>query len=415
MMRTFSKHALAFLLSAPIFISLCTPVARAGFAVSPLKQEITVKPGEPGRFSITLSNHSRSGNEVAQAIHAAIMDVQVAPNGALIFKAPGTAEHSASKWITLSTTEVTLDPGANKTLDFAVNPPLATPPGEYYSTILITLDNKVRNERGMLIEYRIASGVFVTIPGRTFPRQAKITRCELLWPPIPAAAAQLPTDAQPPALLLTLHNTGQARFDATGKMALFDEKSRLVFAGPLNTKRPCVFGGDQRLFETPLDKPIPPGKYTAKITLDYQSWAPLRKNLPVEISPDQANFLAILKAHQPDAIGVAAAPEKITVSVPARGTRSLALAVKNVADLAVHFNVALFPTDAPSADSWITLATTDCTVLKGGRKTVAFSLHVPAGTKPGKYSSTITLEGCPEGADPSTLLVPVEVDVQSEK
>ena len=416
-MQKSSTRIRAAFFAGLLIIGMAAPRAHAGIAVSPLKQEITVRPGETGKYTITIANNSRGAGDITQSVHLSVTDVQVSEDGAIIFKDPGTAQHSASKWITLSQNDLTLDPNHSQAIEFTVTPPQYAQAGEYYTAVMVTLGTKTRDEKGVLIQYRTASGIFLTIPGRTFPRQAKITRCEMLWPQAIPEGQQPAADAPQPRISLTLQNFGQARFEATGKVALFDEKSRLVFAGPLNTKRPCVFGGDSRVFATPVTKALPPGKYTAKITLDYQSgWGFLHETLPLEITPEQATLLTALKKRQPgEAIGLEVTPEKPAYAIPPGGSRTFALTAKNVVDLPVHCAIALFQTDDASANSWITLAAPECTISKGSRKSIPVSIHIPAGTKPGKYSSHITLEGAPGDLDPSTLLVPVEIEVQAER
>jgi hypothetical protein len=403
-------------LFACLFVIGAADRARAGIAVSPLKQEITVRPGDTEKHTITIANNARGAGDVTQSVHLAIADVQVGEDGGITFKDAGAAQHSASKWVTLGETDLTLEPNQSKAVEFTVAAPQSAMAGEYYSAIMVTLGTKARDEKGVLIQYRTASGIFLTIPGRTFPRQAKITRCEMLWPPAPVEGAQAPVEPPQPKISLTLDNYGQARFDVAAKLALFDEKSRLVFAGPLNTKRPCVFGGDSRIFETPITKALPAGKYVARMTLDYQSWAPLRQTLPIEILPEQAVILATLKKHQPnEAIGLEVTPDKPAYSIPAGGSRTFALTAKNVVDLPVHCAVALFQSEGASADSFITLSTPDFIISKGSRKSIPVSIHISAGAKPGKYTSHITFEGAPGDLDPSTLLVPVEIEVQAER
>ncbi|HVT82226.1 MAG TPA: hypothetical protein VHM90_16405 [Phycisphaerae bacterium] len=400
---------------------------RAGVAVSPLKQEISLRPDESGTLKITLTNNSHGLLDPPQTVNLALADVQVTEGGVLNFKDPGTLPSSAAKWVALSQKEASLAPGKTQVVECAITPPPGAAPGEYYVSVLVTLANKERNEKGVMVEYRIASGIFVTVLGRTFPKQAKIVRAELNWPQIPAcepatqAATQpgeKPAEPEAPKVTVLLQNTGQARFDASGKMTIVDERSRIVFVSALGSVRPCVFGGDSRLFEAPITKALPAGKYRLKFEMDYQStWALARYEMPVEILPEYADALARLRTGG-DAVAFPAdvGPEKLAPAMPPGATRSLALAIRNTTDGPLTCSTSVAASETPSpADAWITVSPARFIIDKSGRKSMEVKVQVPRDAKPGSYLSHVLLEAGPDGSVPAKLSVPVELEVRSEK
>src|ERR1035441_10129319 len=95
--------------SRPIFalivgaasLTFLTSTASAGVAMSPLKQEVSLKPGDQTKLVVTIANNSRSENTPTETVHVEIADVEVQENGTLLLRSPGTKANSASKWISL--------------------------------------------------------------------------------------------------------------------------------------------------------------------------------------------------------------------------------------------------------------------------------------------------------------------------
>lgn len=406
-----------------LLIGLGTQTAAAGVAVSPLKQEIALKPGESGKVALTLSNHSRNQFDAAQSVHLAVLDVEVAEDGAIEFKEAGLLDDSASKWISLSQADATIDPNQSQVIECVITPPASTPPGEYYAAVMVTMGTRGRTDKGVVVQYRIASGIFVTVPGRTFPKQARISRCEFLWPQAPdLAVASQPAATQPAVALLPkvsvlLQNTGRARFEAGGKVKILDARSRIVFAGPLTSKRPSVFGGDSRLFEAPLSKPLPAGRYLIKAEMDYEStWSKARYELPVEILPDQAATLSQMnKRYQEGRPPVEVQPEKIILTLRPGAMRSLGLTIRNTSDGPIRGLAAVAASEGLPADSWITASPSGFTVAQAGRKTIGLRMQVPGDATAGTYSSTVLIKAGPDGSALPELKVPVEIEVKTEK
>lgn len=396
--------------------------ALAGMSVSPLKQEITVKPGEVGKVTVAVWNGNTDGAARPEAISVRVLDVKATEEGGLLFAPIGKIDSSAGKWITPTEAHLNLEPNQSEQLVFSVSPPQSAPPGEYYAAVLVATESKPSPTLGVNVQFRIASGIFLTIPGRTFPKQAKIERCELLWPETPEPSASQPAAATQPADLMPkvsvlLHNTGRARFEGSGKVQILDAYSREVFSAPLTARRECVFGGDSRLFEAIVTKPLAAGKYRVKAELDYQSaWGKARYQVPIEVLPDQADSLAARsKKYQEGQAPVEIEPAKVSVTARAGATRSLALAVRNVGEKPLQGAATVAPAQGSPGSEWITVAPAELAISKAGRKTVAVRVQVPAGTAGGTYTSAVILKVGSEGSPLLERVVPVEIEVQAEK
>lgn len=401
---------------ACLVLAVAVGAARAGVAVSPLKQEITLKPGEEGKVALTLTNRVRDEFGQAQSVRLEVLDVRAAEDGSLAFPPVGTMDTSASRWVSPGRTRVTIEPNQSERIECTIKPPLSAAPGEYYSAVMVTMETAGRTDKGVMVQYRIASGIFVTVSGRTFAKQAKIRRCELLWPeateaPASQAAATQPAPPPMPRVSVLLENTGRARFNAAGKVRILDARSRVVCESPLLSRRECVFGGDSRLFEATLDKVLPAGRYTLKAEMDYEStWGKARYQMPVEILPEQEDLLAALnRRHADGVLPVEVEPQKIVLTAPPGAMRSLAFAAHNTGGNALH-GVAGVAASRSAADAWVRVEPAEFAIAPSSRKTVALRVQVPPDAPVGTYATAVVLR-----AGELERRVPVEIEVRTER
>jgi len=403
-------------LAASLLLLMPAQPVHAGLAVSPLKQEISLRPGEPGKVVINILNRVHDAADVSVSANLSIVDFAVHTSGGLEFQNPGTQKNSASKWITLPDKQVTLEPGKAVALELTVTPPIQTPPGEYYSAVIVSLVSRARTNKGVQIQYEIASGVFVTVLGQSFPKQAKITSMAVQWPAPPATqpAGAKPPELEPAKVVVVLHNTGAARFTATGKMRILGANGRVVMTAVLTSTRPCVFGGDSRTFTAPLTKALPPGAYTVKVDLDYEStWTKAYQTLALELTPDQSALLARLKDSQgTTAVGVVISPLKFMPAISAGAARSLGLSLKSCSDVPVRCMLSVASTGNTDIENWISLGATDLSLAPSAHKSIEIKITVPSDAKTDTYPATLTVESWPEGSEVRRTEIPLEIQVR---
>ncbi len=399
--------------------------AQAGVAVSPLMQEISVKPGQTARFRVTVTNNVRGQRAKTETVHLALVDVAVSEDGRLSFTEPGSLPRSASRWIKLSATEVVVKPGESTIVEGSVTAPHRAS-GEFYSAVMVTLATHGKTDKGVSVTYRIASGLFVTVRGRSFPKRAEITRCEVVWPELDETATMAPSQslsesaALPPArVAVVLKNTGQARFDASGRVRMLDAQFRTVFLAPLTSSRPCVFGGDSRLFEALLDKPVAAGKYTLHVEMDYQSrWGKARRRQVLEITAEQAHRLekTAMRARQGQGGLIEVNPEKVACEVVAGSFRCLSVMVRNAGEDRVPCSAVLTARDDGSSHTaWWSVEPAKFELPPRAQRSLVLLLRVPAETAPGKYAFSLTIKAAQTALPEAELTVPVDVDVKAAR
>ncbi len=414
-MNKTTRHSCLVVLASAVILALAANPSFAGIGVSPLKQELTVKPGQTGHTTVTVSNNMRSLNDTAQTVALEVMDVAVSEEGALSFHPAGSFKTSASKWITLEKDTVTLKPGESQTVQVTVKVPQQTR-GEFYSAIMVTLKSPAHGPKGVVVTCRIASGIFLTVPGQSFPRQARIRRCELVWPEGASASTQ-PAEAAPaqPTIAVVIQNSGRARFEASGKVRIQDENSRAVFTAPLTSSRPCVFGGDSRLFEASLDQALPAGKYTVRAELDYQSaWTKARYDLPLEITPEQAELLALRHKESSKGGGspLEIAPDPVVCTAAPGAYRSLKVTVTNTSEQSLQCKAGLL-TETAGAKDWADIQPAEFSCRPGASKILELVVRIPAGVPNGRHCLSLVVDGRTEDGRNSSAKVPIEVNLQA--
>jgi hypothetical protein len=414
-MNKTAKHSYRVLLASGVIALIAANTSLAGISVSPLKQELTVKPGQTGQFIVTVSNNRRGENNVVQSVTLEAMDVAVSEEGTLSFHRAGSFKTSASKWITLEKNTLTLQPGESQTIHATVKVPQEAR-GEFYSTIMVTLKPPPNSPKGILVTYRIASGVFLTVPGQSFPRQARITRCEVLWSK-DASASMQPAEAvlARPTIAVVIQNTGKARFEVSGAVRIQNEDSRMVFASPLTSRRPCVFGGDARLFEARLDRALPAGKYTLRAELDYQSgWAKAYYNLPLEITPERAELLALPhgQAQKGNRSPLEIAPDQVVCTAAPGAYRCLKVAVKNTSEQLLQCKAGLL-TETVGTEDWVGIQPAAFNCPPGASKVLELAVRIPAQARKGRHSLSLVVDGMTEDGHNSSTKVPIELNLQA--
>jgi len=387
--------------------------ARAGITVSPLKQEVTVAPGRTGTFRISVTNKARSPLAVPRTVSLEVMDFLVSRQGALSFSKPGSCKRSASDWIKISAATITLKPGEGREVPFEISVPYSAR-GEYYSAIMVTLAQRRKKERGVSVGFRIASGVFLTIPGRTFPKLAEVVECSAT----PTEADESGARKKSLRISAALRNRGQVRFEATGEGRIYGPDRKLVARLPLETKRPRVLPGDTRLFTARLAEPLPAGEYEVRARFQYGSqWSNARARAAFTITPafaERWNAQRSPETPETDAVpaGLAMQPDSVSTKMSPGGFRRVAVAVTSRYPNDVRVEARFWGSDdSPDVADWVTLAPTPFVLRPGGKQAVVATMRIPpeaAGTPHGKV--VFRVEGVDDrNADRSDFTVPLEI------
>jgi len=382
--------------------------AWAGIAVSPLKQEVTVNRGRTETFYISVANNIREGKGETVAVQIEAVDFSVSREGGLSFHEPGTAEYSASKWIKVSETSLLLKPAESKKIACEISAPW-TASGEYYSAIMATLGPRQAAQKGLTIQCRIASGVFVTVPGRLYPKKARVVECGAAAPSAGAEKPELTITA-------TISNEGRVLFDAEGEVKIRDKAGRLWAKVPLMSRRSRVLPGDLRDFSGCFSEPLPPGEYVAEVVFDYGSeWKKARAEVPFSLSPAQAAVWQ--KKARPDRnAALVIEPAQIEQAVAAGGFRGFTLRVSNAKPFPISIRAQVVESEAERSGlgKWIQVSPASFNLAGSQNRSVIFTLQAPKhekGEHKGEIRFTVkSVNGEDLGEEPVT--VPLSVNIR---
>lgn len=390
-----------------IIVSVSIP-AWAGIAVSPLKQEVIVNRGRTETFYVTVVNRVREGKGETVAVQVEAVDFSVPREGGISFHEPGTAKYSASKWIKVSERSLLLKPGDSRKIACEVSAPW-TASGEYYSAIMVTLGSRRADQKGLTVQCRIASGVFVTVPGRMYPKKARVVECGAAPPSAGAERLELKVTA-------TIANEGRVLFVAEGEVKVCDKAGRLWAKFPLKSRRSRVLPGDLRDFSGSLSEPLLSGEYVAEVVFDYGSkWKKARAKAPFSVSPAQAAAWQE-KAEADNSAAITVEPGCIEEAVAAGGFRRFTVRLTNAKPFPIRIRAQVAESEAQRSglEKWIRVSPASFNLAGGENRSIVFTLQAPKrekGEHKGEIRFTVkNANGEDLGEEPVT--VPLSVNIR---
>lgn len=153
---------------------------------------------------------NRSPQPITLAVYAA--DGFLTEDGALDILAGGVASTDLGSWVSIETTELTLDSGASAEVPFTIAVPADAPPGDYaagvVASMLVTADN------GTITERRLGSRVHLRVQGDLAPA---LTVGDVV---VDYHGTVNPVEAGSATVTYTLTNTGNTRLDPDVAVAL---------------------------------------------------------------------------------------------------------------------------------------------------------------------------------------------------
>lgn len=161
------KLSVAALLSAGVI----APAAHAfGVGVQPATVEMTIKPGENNRQTITLGNVHK---EKTISLTISLADWTLDENGELILAPPGENQRSAADWVRFSPAVVTLKPETKQEISVEITAPFKIKEkGDHRFALLATtrLPDDRGEASGVWNKYQLASLFYLTtLPSKSLP------------------------------------------------------------------------------------------------------------------------------------------------------------------------------------------------------------------------------------------------------
>lgn len=239
---------LAMLVLEPGSAQTSSGVSALGINVSPAKLELSMPAGSTYNIPVTVQN----GSSAPTHILSSLVDFGLNQRGDYQFGKVGDKPYSLMRWASINPKEFDLNAGNFQQVRVSLAIPKEALSGEY-SGIVFFATRPTRQQHGVAFSVRIATTVYVTIPGTV---------------KIGGAIAKMSASGDNNAenYRVLFRNTGNAHVYVGGNLEVRKD-GQLVERIPLPANQ-LVERGEDRLIEV-SGKALPAGKYQAIALIDY--------------------------------------------------------------------------------------------------------------------------------------------------
>lgn len=381
-----------------LFFFVLQNIAFAGLAVSPLQQDVEVKPGKKTTFFITITNNKRSEQTPPCPVSLNIQDFMVSDKGQLSFGPEYKHPRSAAAWISLEEKDIILKPGESRKIQLTVSAPMNAD-GDYWAAAMIELGNSDNSEKGVEVKFRTASGIFIRVARRSYTERGSVIDANVSIPEFNSTDNLTDENASKSASMqigknqvleinAELKNDGLVSFLARGKANLYSDGWRRVATIPLYTSRRRVLPGDSRWFTGVMAQPLPAGQYKLRtfFSPDSKYRRKMTKDMEFTITEDIADVWA--KNFVPDdTMAMKVEPQEIKLQLNPGRLTTTRFQVLNpgLSTIAVNCRI-------EGNNDWLELKTTDFTIAPNAQRSITCIVKIPSGAQPGQYDWVIYVE-----------------------
>ena len=423
--RSGKRFGVASAILAISYLS-CVSIADAGVAVSPLQQQIEVKPGRQAEFTISLNNVRRSQQQKPQMLRLEVVDFSVSLDGTLAFGEGQGGERSAVKWTTLDTNELTLAPGESRRIKGKISAPFSAD-GDYWCAVMM---NHVtpKSDEGVNVALRTACGVFIRVARRNYLGRLAIENSEMSLPQIELednmTSPRVNSENEQPTsgedlggglrVFADVTNEGCVSCTASGTASIYSDSWRRVAFIPMHSRRRRILPGHTRRFTGAMSAPLPPGDYILRFTFGSDSG---RSRTAMKETRFQVNAAMARqwKEHckRTEVSSLLIEPGKLQRDLTAGRYSPVFLSVSNDNPSTLRVRCRLVADSVPA--EWIQASPTDFTLAPGMRRSIVCHIRIPKTADPGKYEGIILIEsesaGLVEQSVTKTRKIPVSISV----
>lgn len=239
------------------------------FSLSPASLELEIKRGESQPQTLNVNNDS----EKSVLCQMAVTGFEVSPDGKQRFE-DATPDYSAISWIEIEETAFNITPKSSKKAGIVITVPKNAKPGDYFACIFgqIQTPGKAITSQGqevvITVNFQLGCIIRITVPGRAIPKKALVSDVRVEMP-----SAENKDEGV--KIIGTLVNKCALHLDAMGEVMIKNSGNRtfekLILQGAgKNTKgEALVYPMSSREFFGVIQKPLPPGNYTAEVVFSY--------------------------------------------------------------------------------------------------------------------------------------------------
>ncbi len=191
------------------------------------------------------------------------------------------ASRGVSRWLSLSVTEIPLQPGEEMAVPFTINVPSDASPGHHVGGLIVeTLSNEEASpsgegetQFGVKVVRRVGVAVVIDVPG---PHVAGLE--------ITGASLRQQDDAGA-TFVIGVHNTGNIFVKGEGSLLLMDCSGEELASVPLTMD--TVLPGDATTFQVTHPIRLADGCYLVTVALDYEGETAVVEGVEVKVKDGQ--------------------------------------------------------------------------------------------------------------------------------
>lgn len=385
-----------------LFFFVLHGVGFAGLAVSPLQQQVEVKPGRKATFSLVLTNNNRGSRMVSCPVILDVLDFSVSDRGQLSFGEEQSHDRSAVDWISFEANEFSLEPGETREMVATVTAP-NNADGDYWAAVMVRLGKPKTDEKGVQVNLQTACGIFIHVARRNYIERGTVidgdvdvpdfgSVADLSLEETPEKSVEEKAEAKVLKVSAKLKNDGLIGFLARGKAYLYSDGWRRIATIPLHSSRRRVLPGDSRWFTGVMAQPLPAGDY--KLRIFFASDSKYRRTMTrdMEFSISEENSVAWAENYAGSGVTevLNIEPQNIALQLnPGRFTAAcFQVANQTLGTILTSCTVG----GEGACKDWMEIKTGDFTLAPNGSRSTTCVVKVPSDAKAGEYNWMIHVE-----------------------
>ncbi|HSW85432.1 MAG TPA: hypothetical protein VLF79_02350 [Candidatus Saccharimonadales bacterium] len=243
----------------------------SGLSISPLRQELTLKPGQAGKIDITLKNIT-GGPIVAKAAVQDFESDNVSGNPKLITNPDANNPVSIRNFL-IGLGNIPMTTGQQTTFSIPVQVPANASPGAYYGLVEYQAipGNSATAGGNNIVALSAAVGqlVFITVPGNVSER-LQINKIHI-YQDNKASKEGLFFTSVPKQVGIELHNFGNSFAKPFGTVTLQNSQGKTIYSYQLNggITRSLMLPNSSRIYLNQIKNIKSPGRYTIVANVSY--------------------------------------------------------------------------------------------------------------------------------------------------
>jgi hypothetical protein len=149
---------------APLGAAAAPAVATNGYRVSPVRTDLTIKPGSTTTVTVFIQNASSAVENIQTVINDFQPPTDESGNPALLLNGATAPNHSLKQFVTIPKPTFTLQPNQQAAVNLTLNVPAGTAAGGYYGAVRFA-PLGANGDKNINLSASVASLVLITVPG----------------------------------------------------------------------------------------------------------------------------------------------------------------------------------------------------------------------------------------------------------